>query len=185
MACCYLDGRAVILRSYEKPWNAPQMYPAEMTRLRMARRAPEPPACVTGYAAQQSSNGGRPIDPTVVIAWRETMGYTPTDAADALGCSRTSIYNWENGTNECPHYIGLAMAALAMGMSPYGSNGGDKDANNKGGAMPVRMSPCQTQRRPKDSRCRIRSPSPAHGSAKLRTPRRYGMSGSTARRGVG
>jgi hypothetical protein len=47
------------------------------------------------------------------------------------------------------------------------------------------MSPAQTQRRPNDSRCRTNAPSPAHGSLKLAMPRRCGISGSTALRGVG
>jgi transcriptional regulator with XRE-family HTH domain len=55
-----------------------------------------------------------------VIAWREAMGFTQRDAAEALGCSRQALLNWEHGTTECPLYIGLAMAALALGMTPFG-----------------------------------------------------------------
>jgi transcriptional regulator with XRE-family HTH domain len=62
----------------------------------------------------------KPIPPATVVAWREAMGFTQRDAAEALGCSRTALVAWEHGTNDCPKYIGLAMAALALGMTPYG-----------------------------------------------------------------
>lgn len=62
----------------------------------------------------------KPIPPASVVAWREAMGFTSRDASEALGCSRQALLNWEHGTNECPRYIGLAMAALALGMTPYG-----------------------------------------------------------------
>jgi DNA-binding XRE family transcriptional regulator len=78
------------------------------------------------------SSDAKSIDSVVLIAWREAMGYTQQDAADALGCSRQALRNWEDGTSKCPRYIGLAMAALAMGMSPYGTNGDDKDDNSNG-----------------------------------------------------
>jgi transcriptional regulator with XRE-family HTH domain len=77
-------------------------------------------------------NDAKPIDPKTVIAWREAMGYSQRDAAEALGCSRASIQNWEQGINECPRYIGLAMAALALGMHPYGSGESDKEENGNG-----------------------------------------------------
>lgn len=66
------------------------------------------------------TNNNKPIDPATVLAWREAMGFSQRDAAEALGCARQAIHNWEHGTNECPRYIGLAMAALALGMTPYG-----------------------------------------------------------------
>jgi predicted transcriptional regulator len=53
--------------------------------------------------------------------WRERMGYSKTDASDALGCSRTAWRGWEEGTQDIPRYIGLACAALALGMKPYGA----------------------------------------------------------------
>jgi DNA-binding transcriptional regulator YiaG len=66
------------------------------------------------------TNNSKPIPPATIVAWREAMGFTQRDAAEQLGCSRSALQNWETGTNECPYYIGLAMAALAMGMGPYG-----------------------------------------------------------------
>ena len=62
----------------------------------------------------------KPIPPASIMAWREAMGFTQRDAAEALGCSRAALGNWENAVTDCPKYIGLAMAALALGMTPYG-----------------------------------------------------------------
>jgi DNA-binding XRE family transcriptional regulator len=39
-------------------------------------------------------------------------------AADALGCSRTSVKAWETGTHKIPLYIALACQALANGLPP-------------------------------------------------------------------
>jgi transcriptional regulator with XRE-family HTH domain len=80
----------------------------------------------------QDPNGARPIDGKMLIQWREAMGYTQQDAAEALGCSRQALRNWEDGTSKCPRYIGLAMAALALGMHPYGSDESDKEENGNG-----------------------------------------------------
>lgn len=54
-------------------------------------------------------------------AWRTRMGYSQYDAAEVLGCSRNAWRGWESGTKPVPRYIGLAMAALALGMTPYGA----------------------------------------------------------------
>jgi transcriptional regulator with XRE-family HTH domain len=40
-------------------------------------------------------------------------------AACALGCSASALANWETGVNDVPPYIGLAMAALWIGLPPY------------------------------------------------------------------
>lgn len=53
-------------------------------------------------------------------AWRERMGYSQREASSALGCSRSAWQAWEGGDQEPPRYIGLACAALALGMKPYG-----------------------------------------------------------------
>lgn len=50
-------------------------------------------------------------------AWRQRMGFSTRDACDALGCSRTAFSRWENGKIAIPRYIGLACAALALGMN--------------------------------------------------------------------
>lgn len=53
-------------------------------------------------------------------AWRERMGYSVADAMEQLGCSRNGWNSWEAGDSPVPRYIGLACAALALGMTPYG-----------------------------------------------------------------
>ena len=58
--------------------------------------------------------------PAVLTAWRDRMGYSQREAAIALGCSRGAWSGWEAGTQAIPRYIGLACAALALGMAPYG-----------------------------------------------------------------
>lgn len=55
-----------------------------------------------------------------LIAWRDRMGYSQRDACEALGCSRGAWAGWENDVHPVPRYIGLACAALALGMKPYG-----------------------------------------------------------------
>lgn len=51
--------------------------------------------------------------------WRVRNGLSQTVAAEALGCSRTSIKNWENSpARELPKYVALACAALAYGLEP-------------------------------------------------------------------
>lgn len=67
----------------------------------------------------ETSEPEGPVTPAMLIAWRQRMGFSQRDAADALGCSRGGFAGWESGKNSVPRYIGLAMAALAMGMKPY------------------------------------------------------------------
>jgi transcriptional regulator with XRE-family HTH domain len=53
--------------------------------------------------------------------WRERLGYSQREACEVLGCSRDAWRRWETGKQKpIPRYIGLAMAALALGMKPYG-----------------------------------------------------------------
>jgi transcriptional regulator with XRE-family HTH domain len=56
----------------------------------------------------------------VLLSWQERMGYSQRDACEALGCSRGAWSGWVTGTQQPPRYIGLACAALALGMKPYG-----------------------------------------------------------------
>ena len=58
--------------------------------------------------------------PQTLTAWRERLGYSKREAAETLGCSRDAWRGWEDGKQEIPRYIGLAMAAIALGMTPYG-----------------------------------------------------------------
>lgn len=61
------------------------------------------------------------IPPETVALWRERMGYSPQDAVDALGVHASDLLDWERGHRPVPKHIGLAMAALAMDLSPFGS----------------------------------------------------------------
>lgn len=58
-------------------------------------------------------------------AWRERMGFTQRDASKTLGCSADAWNRWETGKAKPPRYIGLACAALALGMKAYGETQGD------------------------------------------------------------
>jgi len=60
------------------------------------------------------------ISPDVIKMWRERMGYEPQDAIDALGVSASELLDWEQGHRPIPKHIALAMAALAMDLSPFG-----------------------------------------------------------------
>jgi len=62
----------------------------------------------------------KPLNPAWLLEWRERMGYSQRDACEQLGCSRTAWIQWEAGKQETPRYIGLACAALALGMKPFG-----------------------------------------------------------------
>jgi transcriptional regulator with XRE-family HTH domain len=61
--------------------------------------------------------------PATLTAWRTRLGYSKRQAAEVLGCSRDAWSGWESGDQpNIPRYIGLAMAAIALGMTPYGDN---------------------------------------------------------------
>lgn len=64
-----------------------------------------------------------------LAAWREAMGFTHRDAADALGCSRTSYAKWEGGEARVPKYIALACAAVALNIKVEG--GADAEAEDE------------------------------------------------------
>jgi transcriptional regulator with XRE-family HTH domain len=53
--------------------------------------------------------------------WRGQMGFSTREAAAKLGCSRSSIRNWEHGLSPVPHYIALATAALGLGIDATGN----------------------------------------------------------------
>lgn len=72
------------------------------------------------------------LSPQVLLAWRERMGFSQRDACVALGCSRGAWGKWEGGINKPPRYIGLACAALALGMKPYGDIQSELKSNASG-----------------------------------------------------
>jgi len=66
------------------------------------------------------------MTPASFLAWRLRL-YGPrgvTAAADALGCSRTSIKAWETGGHKIPRYIALACTALDYDLVPIGMKSG-------------------------------------------------------------
>jgi DNA-binding transcriptional regulator YiaG len=64
--------------------------------------------------------GQEPLTGATMSAWRERMGFSQREAAAQVGCSREAWSGWEAGRKQVPHYIGLAMAALALGMAGHG-----------------------------------------------------------------
>lgn len=53
--------------------------------------------------------------------WRTRMSFSQRDACSQLGCSRGAYARWEKPRAKVPRYIGLACAALALGMTAYGA----------------------------------------------------------------
>jgi DNA-binding XRE family transcriptional regulator len=64
-------------------------------------------------------------DAPSLAVWRERMGFSQVQAAKEIGCSRQAWIGWEVGSKRTPRYIYLAMAALALGMKPYGEPNGE------------------------------------------------------------
>jgi DNA-binding XRE family transcriptional regulator len=62
--------------------------------------------------------GSEAVNAAALVRWRKRHGLTQVEAAAVLGCGRRSIQLWENRTNEIPHYIALACAAVALGITP-------------------------------------------------------------------
>lgn len=62
----------------------------------------------------------KPVTKEALTKWRTNMGYDARDCAHELGCTQADWRAWESGAIKIPRYIGLACAALAMGMNPYG-----------------------------------------------------------------
>jgi transcriptional regulator with XRE-family HTH domain len=59
------------------------------------------------------------MNPTALIAWRKRMNLNQTEAAEAIGISRRSLHTYEKGEAEIPKYVGLACAAIALGIPEY------------------------------------------------------------------
>lgn len=58
-----------------------------------------------------------------LVEWRRRLNLTQAAAAAALGCGRRSLQQWEDPARPqgVPKYIGLACAALALGIREYPS----------------------------------------------------------------
>ena len=55
-----------------------------------------------------------------LIAIRERLRLSQSEAARQLGCSTRSIANWEKGVTPIPKSIALAASAVLMNLPPYG-----------------------------------------------------------------
>ena len=60
------------------------------------------------------------LNGSILKSWRERMGFSEREACKQIGCSRNAWAGWEKDEQKIPRYIGLACAALALGMTPYG-----------------------------------------------------------------
>lgn len=65
-----------------------------------------------GKTKTEANNNGN----NSMKAWRDSMGYSPKDAAEALGMVEASYKDLE-AKPEAPKYIKLAMQALALGLT--------------------------------------------------------------------
>ena len=62
------------------------------------------------------------MTPAALRAWRECMGYTQQQAAQALGVSLRTVKAWEAGFASPPAFLALACAALAAGLGPWATS---------------------------------------------------------------
>jgi transcriptional regulator with XRE-family HTH domain len=67
------------------------------------------------------------LTPETITRWRERLFLSQREAARKLGCSRGALAGWESGQTEIPRYIGLAMAALALGIDPWKQQADESD----------------------------------------------------------
>ena len=58
---------------------------------------------------------------TELKEWRKRLSLTQAGAAEAIGCGRRSIQQWEKGQYPIPRFIALACSAVSMNIAPYGS----------------------------------------------------------------
>lgn len=66
----------------------------------------------------------KPVTKEVLVRWRQNMAYDVRDAAHEMGCTQAEWRAWESGEVKIPRHVGLACAALAMGMNTYGEHQG-------------------------------------------------------------
>jgi len=55
-----------------------------------------------------------------LIQLRQRLNWSQAEAARKLGCSTSSIANWEKEINKIPASIALAASAVLMNLPPYG-----------------------------------------------------------------
>jgi transcriptional regulator with XRE-family HTH domain len=69
------------------------------------------------------------LNGAVLLAWQERMGFSQREVCEVLGCSRSAWQDWTSDRSSPPRYIGLACAAVSLGMRPIGSYG-EKEISN-------------------------------------------------------
>lgn len=79
-------------------------------------------------------NKAAPVKHTgrMFTAWREGMGYSLADAAEALGMPEADLASIEKADDMPPRYIRLAMSALGLGMIPEGDTVSPAEASDEG-----------------------------------------------------
>jgi len=88
------------------------------------------------------------VTPAALRAWRECMGYTQQQAAQALGVSLRTVKAWEAGFAAPPAFLALACAALAAGLWPWATS--CRPALPQSGcSRPAPAPDCATRRRGK------------------------------------
>ena len=50
--------------------------------------------------------------------WRDRLGLTREEAAQALGTTRMTIWRWERGRCPMPHWLGMLCAAVEKRVKP-------------------------------------------------------------------
>jgi transcriptional regulator with XRE-family HTH domain len=63
------------------------------------------------------------MTPDMLTEWRKAHGFSKSEAARRLGCSRKVILDWEMGRTRIPLYIDLAMQAIDAGFKDRGGTG--------------------------------------------------------------
>ena len=62
------------------------------------------------------------MTPNELLKWRLDNELSQEEAAKLIGCSRRGYQNWEEGKSKIPRYVALAIAAIQVGLAPYGTN---------------------------------------------------------------
>lgn len=57
------------------------------------------------------------MTPSELTAWRKRLDLSKVRAAEAIGCHRNALADWEAGRQPIPKYIALACAAVETGLT--------------------------------------------------------------------
>jgi transcriptional regulator with XRE-family HTH domain len=59
------------------------------------------------------------MKPDTLLFWRKRLNFTQEEAGLALGCPYRTYQAWESGERAIPNHLGLACAALSLGIPEY------------------------------------------------------------------